>query len=89
MLIHGRLVFSVATKIDVRSPFGKLMLMTSRVSSFDTEINNCAANLNCFVEARQQGGSLLNKHKGSKLRLVILEHKFSIFELDLGMASAH
>ena len=62
MLVHGRLVLSVTTKVDVRSPFGKLMLMTSRVCSFDTEINNCAANLNCFVEARQQGGSLLYKH---------------------------
>lgn len=62
MLVHGRLVLSVTTKVDVRSPFGKLMLMTSGVGSFDTEINNCAANLNCFVEARQQGGSLLYKH---------------------------
>ena len=62
MLVHGRLVLPVTTKVDVRSPFGKLMLMTSRVGSFDTEINNCAANLNCFVKARQQGGSLLYKH---------------------------
>lgn len=62
MLVHGRLVLSVTTKVDVRSPFGKLMLMTSRVGSFDTEINNCAANLNRFVEARQQGGSLLYKY---------------------------
>jgi hypothetical protein len=50
VLVHGRFI-SVSTKIDVRGAFGKLMLMTSWVGSFDTEINNCSANLNCFVEA--------------------------------------
>ena len=65
------------------------MLMTSWVGSFDTEINNCSANLNCFVEAGQKGGSLLNEHKGSKLRLVILKHELSIFKFNLCMASTH
>jgi len=88
-LVHGGLVFSFTSEIDIRRPFDKLMLVTSRIGSFNTKINYCTANLDCLVEAGQQRGSLLNKHQGSKLRLVILEHKFAIFKLDLSMASAY
>ena len=51
------------------------------------EVYDRAADLDCFVVARQQWGALLHEHQSAKLALVVFEKELAIGELDLGVAA--
>lgn len=62
-------------------------LLALVVQTFDAEVNHSSTDLNSLIVTREQRRSLLNKHKRSKLALVVLKHKFTILEFNLSVAS--
>ena len=57
------------------------------VTTLHREVDHGSTNLHSLVVSWQEGSSLFNQHKGTELRLVVLKHKFAIFELNLCMAA--
>jgi hypothetical protein len=59
------------------------------IESFDREVNHSPADLHSLVIPGEERRSLFNQHEGAELALVVLQHKFAVLKLDLGVASAH
>ena len=54
-----------------------------------TEIDDCAANLHCLVEPRDQHSSVFYQNESSKLAEVILKEELVVLEFDDSVAPAN